>query len=153
MRKKKQIILEQLESKLQPFYAAENTPIPPKGWINAIRTSLNMTLEQLGNKLGISRQGVKKIEDSEVKGSASINALKAVAEAMEMKFVYGFVPKHGSLDQLLEAKARQMAEKIVLRTHHNMVLEDQSIGFGKVKIAVDELAKELKAEMSKLLWE
>jgi predicted DNA-binding mobile mystery protein A len=153
MRKKKQILLEQMERKLQPFYIVENSSVPAKGWVNSIRTSLNMTLEQLGNKLGISRQGVKKIEDSEVKGSASINALKEVAEAMDMKFVYGFVPKHGSLDKLLEDKARQMAEKIVLRTHHNMVLEDQSIGYGKVNNAVDELAKQLKEEMSKLLWE
>lgn len=153
MRQKKQILLEQMERKLQPFYMVENSTVPPKGWINSIRTSLNMTLEQLGNKLGISRQGVKKIEDSEVKGSASINALKEVAEAMDMKFVYGFVPKHGSLDKLLEDKARQMAEKIVLRTHQHMVLEDQSIGYGKVNNAVDELAKQLKEEMSKLLWE
>jgi len=153
VKKKKQILIEQLERKLEPFYAAESVAVPSAGWINAIRKSLNITLEQLGNKLGITKQGVKKIEESEVKGSSSINSLKEVAEALDMRFVYGFVPKHGSLEKLIDEKARKLAEKIVMRTHQNMVLEDQAVGYGKVKSSIDELAEELKREMRKSLWD
>ena len=153
MKKKQQILIDQLEQKLMTFYMSDNVSVPPKGWINTIRTTLNMTLEQLGKKLDISRQGAKKIEESEVKGSATLNSLKAAAEAMDMKLVYGFVPKHGSIEKLIEEKARAMAEKIVWRTHQHMVLEDQAMEYGKVNNAVDDLAKELKDEMNKLIWE
>lgn len=153
MRNKKQLILTQLDQKLQAFVSAKNTLPPTKGWLNAIRTSLNMTMEQLGTKLGITKQGVKKIEDSEAKGTVSINALKEVANALDMQLVYGFVPKKGSLKALVDEKATTLATKIVLRTHKNMQLENQAITDTKIKTAIKELAEELARELKKSLWD
>ena len=74
MRNNKKLLIEQLDQRLKPFQKAEKVIVPDKGWINNIRTSLNMTIAQLGAKLSMTRQGVKKIEDSEAKGSISINS-------------------------------------------------------------------------------
>ena len=76
MRNKKQLLIEQLDQKLKPFQETEMVLVPDKGWINTIRITLNMTMAQLGTKLGITKQGVKRIEESEAKGSISINSLK-----------------------------------------------------------------------------
>lgn len=153
MRNQKKLLIEQLDQKLQPFKKTEMVLVPNKGWINTIRTALNMTMAQLGSKLNITRQGVKSIEESEAKGSISINSLKEVGEALDLKFVYGFVPKAGTIDNLVNIKAEKLAQKIVLRTNQNMKLEDQGIGDEKINETIKELANEIKREMRKSLWD
>lgn len=153
MRNKKKLLIEQLDQKLNPFQKTELVLVPEKGWINTIRTTLNMTMDQLGTKLNITRQGVKRIEDSEAKGTLTINSLKEVAQALELKFVYGFVPKEGSIDNLINSKAENLARKIVLRTNQNMKLEDQGISDEKINDSITDLANEIKREMRKSLWD
>lgn len=153
MRNKRKLLIEQLDQKLRPFQKTKTVVIPDKGWINTIRTTLNMTMAQLGNKLNITRQGVKSIEESEAKGSISINSLKTVGEALDLKFVYGFVPKDGTIDNLIQIKAEKLARKIVLRTSQNMKLENQGIEEDKLKASIEELANEIKREMRKSLWD
>ena len=153
MRNKRKLLIEQLDQKLKPFQKTEMVLIPNKGWINTIRTVLNMTMAQLGNRLKITRQGVKNIEESEAKGSISINSLKEVGEALDMKFVYGFVPKDGTIENLINIKAEKLARKIVLRTNQNMKLEDQGISDKKINDSIIDLANEIKREMRKSLWD
>lgn len=153
MRNSKTLLLKQLNKQLQQFQAAARVPTPEKGWIRAIRTGLNMTLEQLGNKLNITKQGIRKIEESEAKGSISLKSLQATGEAMDMRLVYGFVPKDGDLENLIQQKAEDLARKIVLRTNQNMLLEDQGIGKPKLDAAIDELAYEIKREMRRSMWD
>lgn len=153
MRNKKKLLIEQLDQKLNPFQKTELVLVPEKGWINTIRTTLNMTMDQLGTKLNITRQGVKRIEDSEAKGTLTIHSLKEVAQALELKFVYGFVPKEGSIDNLINLKAENLARKIVLRTNQNMKLEDQGISDDKINDSIKDLANEIKREMRKSLWD
>lgn len=153
MRNKYKLLIEQLDKKLEPFQKAKLVLVPSKGWINTIRTTLNMTMAQLGTKLNITRQGVKHLEESESKGSISINSLKEVGEALDLKFVYGFVPKNGTFENLINLKAEKLARKIVLRTNQNMKLENQGIGDEKINKTIRELASEIKREMRKSLWE
>ncbi len=49
MRNQQRLLLEQLDRKLEEFKEIETTN-PPAGWINNIRSALNMTLKQLGKK-------------------------------------------------------------------------------------------------------
>ncbi len=153
MRSNRKLLIEQLDQKLQPFQQTETIVVPSKGWIHTIRTTLNMTMAQLGNTLNITRQGVRNIEESEAKGSISINSLKEVGNALDLKFVYGFVPKDGSIDHLITIKAEKLARKIVLRTNQNMKLEDQGISDEKINESITDLANEIKSEMRKSLWE
>ena len=139
MRTNKKLQLEQLDRKISPFMGTDKIIIPAKGWINSIRTSINMKLEQLGSKLNITRQGAKKIEESESLGTISIKSLKEVAEVLNLKLVYCFVPQNGSLENLINSKAEQLAKKIVLRTSKNMKLENQGNSEEKKKRAKNDL--------------
>ncbi len=153
MRNQRQLLIEQLDRKLKPFSDSESVIVPEKGWINTIRTALNMTLEQLGKKLSITKQGVKRLQDSEAAGTITINSLKEVGKAMEMKFVYGFSPLDGSVDSLLDRRSRILAEKIILRTNHTMMLENQAIDKSRLNKAIDELSKDIKTELNRGIWE
>ena len=112
-----------------------------------------MTLEQLGKKLNITKQGVKRLEDSEAAGTIKINSLKEVGNAIDMKFVYGFSPLDGSVDSLLDRKSRMLAEKIILRTNHSMMLENQAIDKARLSQAIDDLSKDIKAELNRAIWD
>ncbi|MCB0509165.1 MAG: XRE family transcriptional regulator, partial [Bacteroidetes bacterium] len=125
MRNKKNILIEQLERKLVHFKDAGKVLVPEKGWVNAIRTTLNMTREQLGHKLDMTKGAIQKIEDREVTGQISLKKLKDVGDALDMNLVYGFIPKDGSIQNLIHLKAEKLARKIVLRANQTMILEDQ----------------------------
>jgi predicted DNA-binding mobile mystery protein A len=153
MATRNKLILEQLERKMEPFRSANGIPAPEKGWLHAIRTALNMTLEQLGNRLNTSKQAAKALEMREAEGAISLRTLQEAANAMDMKLVYGLVPKNGTLDQLVEQKARAFAEKIVQRTHHNMQLEDQGNSEERIAAAIDELTADIKRELRRSIWD
>ncbi|WP_292891950.1 mobile mystery protein A [Nonlabens sp.] len=153
MRNKQKLLIEQLDQKLQPFSQTRKVLVPERGWTNTIRTTLHMTMAQLGAKLNITRQGVKRIEESEANGTITLNSLKDVAHAMDLKLVYALVPKNGNINDLIQIKAEKLAQKIVLRTNQNMKLEDQGIGDEKIAKTIKELANEIKREMRKSLWD
>ena len=153
MRNKKKLLIQQLDQKLVAFKEAGKVLMPPKGWINTIRTTLNMTRDQLAAKLGLTKGGIQKIEEREATGQITINKLRAVGEALEMQFVYGFVPRDETIQNLIEIRAKKLARKIVLRTNQNMKLEDQGINDNKIDNLIIDLADEIKREMRKSLWD
>jgi predicted DNA-binding mobile mystery protein A len=153
MRNQKKLALEHLDQKLKSFKETSKVHIPEKGWIHTIRTTLNMTLDQLGQKLNMTKMGVKKIEEREAAGSISIKVLQETANALDMRFVYGFIPLHGSVEKLVDMKAKELAKKIVLRTNQNMKLENQGNNEKRIAQAIEELAEEIKREMHKSIWD
>lgn len=153
MRNQRKLRIEQLDRKLTSFSKAGEMEIPTKGWISGIRTTLNMTLEQFGKKLEITRQGARRIETSEASGTISVNLLREAGKALDMRFVYGFVPYHGSIDALIDHKANELAKRIVLRTNQTMMLENQATENESIERAIAELAGEFKQEMTRSLWD
>ncbi|MGB5942463.1 MAG: mobile mystery protein A [Leeuwenhoekiella sp.] len=147
------LLVDQLDLKLLPFSKTSSIKVPERGWIHTIRTALNMTMAQLGNKLNITRQGVKRLEDSEAEGGVTLSSLKNVAQALDLQLVYALVPKNGTIDELIQTRAEKLATKIVLRTNQNMKLEDQGIGDDKITKSIKNLAEEIKREMRKSLWD
>jgi predicted DNA-binding mobile mystery protein A len=127
--------------------------MPPTGWIKAIRTAIGMSMQQLGNKLNVSKQGVMDIEKREKDGSITIKSLREIARAMDMQFVYGFVPNDGSLDALIEKRATELATQIVMRTANTMKLEDQANSKKRIEAAIRERAAAIQNEMPKMLWD
>ncbi len=153
MRNKKKLLIEQLDQKLANFKDAGMVLVPQKGWVNTIRTTLNMTRDQLGAKLGLTKGAIQKIEGREATGQITINKLKDVGNAMNMKFIYGFIPKDGTIENLISLKAEKLARKIVLRTNQNMKLENQGINEDKIDHSINDLANEIKREVRKSLWD
>lgn len=150
---KQQLILDQTDRKLIPFRSLQSVIIPPKGWINTLRTALKMSLRQLGNRMNFSAQNIKQMEKREVNGTISINSLQQIAFALDMKLVYGFVSKHESLEQMIEKRANEIAYEIVMRTNTSMKLEDQQNSEERIKKAITQKTVEIKNEMPKYLWD
>ncbi len=153
MRNKRLLLIEQLDKKLLKFQGSSKVIVPTKGWINTIRTTLNMTREQLGVKLKMTKGAIQKIEAREAAGQITINKLRDVGQALNMKFVYGFVPYDGSIENLISIKSEKLARKIVLRTNQNMKLENQGIGNEKINKAIKDLSDEIKKDVRKTLWD
>jgi len=150
---KQTLLLQQLNNKMLNFSILKQIPSPPTGWVKAIRLALGMSMQQLGNKLAITKQGILDIEKREKEGSITLKSLKELAKALDMELVYGFVPKDGSLDALIERKATELATKIVLRTSNTMKLEEQGNSEERIEKAILERAKEIKINMPKILWD
>ena len=150
---KKSLQLQQLNSKMLGFASLKQVAMPPTGWIKAIRTAIGMSMQQLGNKLNVSKQGIMDIEKREQDGSVTIKSLREIARAMDMQLVYGFVPNDGSLDALIEKRATELATQIVMRTANTMKLEDQANSKKRIETAIRERAVAIKNEMPKILWD
>jgi predicted DNA-binding mobile mystery protein A len=151
--KKKKLIREQLDKKIIKLQDLHDLEIPPSGWIYSIRQGINMSLRQLGQRLSITPQSVKEIEEREKNGTISIKVLKQVAAALNMKFVYGFIPQEKTLEKMLDARAEKFARIIVERASTQMELEDQKTSQKRINAAIKEKTEELKREMPKILWD
>ena len=79
--------------------------------------------------------------------------MQQVAAALNMKFVYGFIPKEMTLEKMVEAQARELAKQIVGRTSTNMELEDQQNSRKRLERAIEERTEILKNEMPRILWD
>ena len=150
---KRSLQLQHLNRKMQGFAKLKEVAIPPTGWIKAIRTALGMSMQQLGNRLNVSKQGVMDMEKREKDGSITIKSLREIARAMDMQLVYGFVPNDGSLDALIEKRATELAIQIVMRTANTMKLEDQANSKTRIEAAIKERAAAIKNEKPKILWD
>lgn len=148
---KQRLLLEQLERKMKAFQSPST--IPKVSWIKATRLALGMSQEQLGNRLGITKQGVMQMETRETEGSLSLKNLQEAANALDMHLVYGFVAKDGSLDALIERKANELAMNIVSRTSNTMKLEDQENAEERIKKAIEQRVQDLRRDMPKILWD
>jgi len=151
--KKQRLILEQTDAKISQLMKAENFVIPSSGWVYSIRQALRMSMRQLGDKMGITPQSIKEIEEREINGTVTIKVLRQFGQALDLNLIYGFIPSDGSLEKIIERRAFELAAEIVNRTSISMRLEDQENKPDRLQKAVKEKAEELKLQMPKYLWD
>ena len=149
----RKLMLEQLDRKLAKLHILREVEIPSKGWINAIRSSLNMSLVQLARRLKKTPVAVKEIEEREQNRTITLRKLIEVGNALELEFVYGFLPKESTIQKMIEQRAQQVAREIVMRTSHTMALEDQENSEKRLRQAIKDRAQLLVQEMPKHLWD
>ncbi len=149
----KRLIIEQLDRKLKKIAILKDLEIPSGGWINAFRTGLNMSLVQLAKRLKKTPVTVREIEQREVDKGITIKKLMEVAEALDCRFVYGFIPNEGTLEKIIEKRAFEVAKDIVLRTAHTMNLEGQGTSEERIKKAIKDRTEKIKNEVPKFLWD
>jgi predicted DNA-binding mobile mystery protein A len=151
--KKQKLILEQIDKKILQLKKIEDLAMPSSGWVNAIRQALGMSLRQLGNRMRITAQSVKEIEEREKNGTISLNVLKQFGNSLNLKLVYGFIPEQSCLDEIIETRAMELATNIVSRTSVSMKLEDQVNTPERLLKAIQEKKNEIIYEMPKFLWD
>jgi len=150
---KQRLLIEQADRKISVFKPLDSFTIPQSGWVYTIRTALKMSLRQLGNRLKISPQSMKEIEVREANGSITIKALKEVGATLDMKLIYGFIPKNGSIEEMIEKRATEVAKEIVIRTSHTMMLEEQEVSGDHLEKAIKNKVEEIKIKMPRYLWD
>lgn len=150
---KRKLMVEQLDRKLESLASLKTVEVPPKGWINAIRTTLNMSLVQLAKRLNRTAVTVKEMEEREKDKSITLKKLIEVGNALNLQFVYGFLPKESSIEKMIEKRARQIAREIVMRTSHTMALEDQENTAQRLEKEINSRAEILAREIPKYLWD
>lgn len=150
---KQKLIVEQLDKKLKSYSPLLRESIPQKGWINAVRVALKMSFRQFGKRMGLTPQAAINIEKREKDGSISLKSLEDAGRALNMKLVYGFIPMDGSLEKMIENRAKELAVEIVKTTSNTMALEDQKNTDKRLQKAVEDKAKQLVYEMPRHLWD
>jgi predicted DNA-binding mobile mystery protein A len=150
---KQKLILEQVDRKILKLKKIEDLTIPSTGWVYTIRQALGMSLRHLGKRMGITAQSVREIEEREKNETISLKVLRQFGQSLDLKLVYGFVPKNESLEAIIDKRAEELAKEIVMRTSISMKLEDQEINPKRLQKAIKEKAIEIKNEMPKYLWD
>ena len=145
-----QFFLDQLQVKLDPFSVLKSEIKPDNGWVNAIRVSIKMSLRQLGERLHITPQGVRDLEKREKEGAITINTLKEVGRVLDMDLVYGFISRHNTLEEMIEERASEIAEEVVLKT---MQLDNPRRSENDIKKAIQQKTYEISSIMPSYLWD
>ena len=124
----KNLRLKQLDRALEPYRAAREVPRPSKGWIRTIRQALGISSGELARRLGTSRQLPLQLEKGEAEDRVTLKSLRAAANALDCDLVFALVPRAGSMQELIENRARAEAKNRVLGVEHSMALENQAAG-------------------------
>jgi len=148
-----QFFLDEIQGKLNPFSVLKSEIKPDNGWVNAIRVSIKMSLRQLGERLHITPQGVRDLEKREKEGAITINTLKEVGRVLDMDLVYGFISRHNSLEDMIEERAREIAEEVVLKTSRNIQLDNPRKSENDIKKAIQQKTYEISSKMPSNLWD
>lgn len=149
----RKLIIEQLDRNLVKLSVLKEVGVPSRGWINAIRTALNMSLVQLARRLSKAPVSVKEIEEREQYKTITLKKLIEVGEVLDLQFVYGFIPKELTIEKMIEKRARQVATEIVMRTSHTMKLEEQENREERLKQAIQDRTEILKQDLPRYLWD
>src|SRR5580658_6588447 len=124
----RQLRLKQLDRAVAPFRATQTSPRPPKGWVRAIREAVGISSSDLAERMGTSRQLTLHQEKAESEDRITLKSLRALAQALDCDLVYALVPRVGSLEELVDKRARAKAKANVLGVEHSMALENQASG-------------------------
>ncbi|QMW01707.1 mobile mystery protein A [Spirosoma foliorum] len=145
----RKLIREQLDQKLKTQLAAFYTD---QGWIKLIREALGMSTQQLAKRVGIDQSRISRLENAEIDGDLKLSSLKKIADALDMQFVYGFVPKN-SLESMVREQARKIALKRMGRVNHTMRLEEQELTNDEKMKSFDDLVQKILIENPKDFWD
>jgi len=140
---------QRLDERLQQFSQITHDEVPARGWIKAIRESLGMTTAQLAQRLGIKQPSVVAMEQSEAKGTIALATLRRVAEALDCRLVYAFVPKT-TLELAVRERARAFARGRRTPVEHSMLLENQKVAERDFETRLDEIVRETNP---RLFWD
>ncbi len=148
----KKVIREQLDKKMEVFRNFAGLAMPQQGWIKTIREALGLSASQLGKKVGIDQSRISRLENAEKTGELKLSSLQKIANGLNMKFVYGFVP-----EETFEAMVRDQAKRIALKRletlDNTMRLEKQALSDEDKKKALDDMIEKILIDSPKDFWD
>ena len=69
-----------------------------------------------------------------------------MGRALDMDLVYGFISRHNSLDAMIEERAREIAEEVILKSN-------QEGSDKEIKKAIEQKTYEIASKMPSYLWD
>jgi predicted DNA-binding mobile mystery protein A len=141
-----------LERRLAPLRDRQDLIRPPRGWIRAMREALGMTTRQLAQRMGKVQSVIVDMEKGEARDSVSLTTLRQAAEALDCTLVYAIVPNR-PIDELLRARAAEIAGQQLARASHSMALENQSLDRADQEAERQRLVDELLRGSPARLWD
>jgi predicted DNA-binding mobile mystery protein A len=145
-------IRNQLVELLRNLSVLKTNNRPALGWVRSIRGALGMSGRQLAARLGVKPPRITEIEKAELTGQVTVQLLQKVAEALDCKLVYGFVPKT-SLEESLRRQAIEIANRNLSKVSHTMRLEDQELPPDEVKKMSEQKVEEWVRNPPRWLWD
>lgn len=141
-----------IDRRLAPLRTlATELTTPSTGWVRAIRQAMGMPSTQLAVRLGLTQSGVVQLEQSEKRGSISLNTLRKAAEALDCTLVYALVPNK-ALEEIVYERAGEIAAEQLARVNHSMRLEAQGVEDDDLQAEHARLRSELLAGNPARLW-
>jgi len=137
------------------FRSVSNLPtltVPPGGWLKAIRQAMGISISQLASRANLDPSTIRGAEIREASGSITIEKLRSLAASLDCDLVYALVPRRGTLEETLRARAIVVAQALVGPVQHTMTLESQAVSQEQYQEQVKELAEELVRTLSPELW-
>lgn len=146
----KKIIREQLDKKLNVLKSVVDC-MPPQGWIKTIRQVLGLSSAQLGKRVGIDQSRISRLEKAEKEGDLKLSSLQKIAQGLNMKFVYGFVPV-GTLESMVRDQAKRIALKRLEILDNTMRLEKQALSKEEKEKMLNDMIEKILINNSKDFW-
>lgn len=141
-----------LDEVLALYRAAGGTPRPPRGWVRAIRDALGMSSRQLAARMGLKQPTIAALEKSEEMETVSLKTLRQAAHALNCELVYALAPK-ATLEETVNARARELADQQLARIDHTMRLENQALRARDLAEERERIAQSLLDGRASRLWE
>ena len=93
--------LAELDRQFCDFAKLQPTAAPRCGWTKTVRLALGMSSRALGERLGVTAQGARKLEQAEANGNITLNTLARLAHGLDCEVRYVFVPRTSLVEQVL----------------------------------------------------
>lgn len=146
------LLREQLDEKLHQL-ALATVGLSWRGrWVKLMRQALSMTTTQLAHRAGLDQSRIPRIEKQELGGDIKLSTMEKIAEAMNMRFVYGFVPNE-PLENLMANQARKIARERLKHLSHTMSLEEQQLSNSEASKALKDMVQKILIEEPKDFWD
>ncbi len=132
-----------------------NEPMPPSGWVKAIRGSLGLSIRQLAERVGVGHGSINQLEKREPKKRVTLESLENAARAMDCKVVYAIVPQESgaTLDDIIRNRAVAAASKILKEVSHTMKLEAQGTSDKQVQNEIKRITNQLIEAGDNRIWD
>jgi len=131
---------------------AQDSIMPPEGWLCTARKALQMSGAQLARHLGVTRALISKTEKNELSGSVTIKTMQQMAEAMGYRFVYTIVPEK-SVEDIIKQRAKEKAIALVEKTNQHMALEGQTLSNNQIAFDIERLQKDMMDRQPSDFWD
>jgi len=150
---RKSTIRRQLDRRLSHVTTIEEYTRPPTGgWVLNLRRALGLRLKDLAKRMKITEGAVRNIEQSEAKGTITLERLRRAANALDCDLVYVLLPR-SPLAETFRRQVHRRARADVNRIAATMDLEGQGLNSEEVEQQLMELSQTYLQDPPVDLWD